>query len=61
MFYLWVFDDLVLKLPKNAVLITDNASFYKREDIQKAVTDTWFEFLCLPIYSPDLNPREKTL
>ena len=36
----------------------DNASFHKRNDIQKAITDAGHILEYLPAYSPDLNPIE---
>jgi len=32
-FFAWITQDLVPKLPKNSVIVMDNASFYKRLDI----------------------------
>ena len=58
-FYQWIVDDLLPKLPKNAVLVMDNASFHKRDDIQKALRGAGFDLLFLPPYSPDFNPIEK--
>ena len=57
-FYQWVVDDLLPKVPANAVLVMDNASFHKREDIQKAIIDAGCDLLFLPPYSPDLNDIE---
>ena len=37
----------------------DNASFHKRKDIQKALSEAGHTLLYLPPYSPDLNPIEK--
>ncbi len=51
-FYQWVVDDLLPKLPENAVVIMDNASFHKRADIQTAITDARFTLEYLPAYSP---------
>ena len=47
-FYQWIVDDLLPKLPKNAVLVMDNASFHKRDDIQKAIRGAGFD-LSAPI------------
>lgn len=58
-FYQWVVDDLLPKLPPNSVLIMDNASFHKRADIQKAISDAGHLLKYLPAYSPDFNPIEK--
>lgn len=58
-FYEWIVQDLLPKLPKNSVIVMDNATFHKRSDILKAITDQQHQLLWLPTYSPDLNPIEK--
>lgn len=58
-FYAWVMQDLIPKLPKGAVVVMDNATFHKRHDIQKAFTDNGFILEYLPPYSPQLNPIEQ--
>ncbi len=57
-FNMWLTRDLIPKLPANAVLVMDNASFHKRKDTQKAITDAGHILEFLPPYSPDLNPIE---
>ena len=36
-FYAWVTQDLLPKLPPNAVIVMDNAAFHKRQDIAKRI------------------------
>ncbi|WP_342221285.1 transposase [Candidatus Fukatsuia endosymbiont of Tuberolachnus salignus] len=36
-FYTWVTQLLLPSLPKNCVIVMDNASFHKRQDIQHAI------------------------
>ena len=36
-FHAWMTQDLIPKLPENAVIVMDNASFHKREDTQEAI------------------------
>ena len=57
-FYAWLTQDLLPKVPMSCVIVMDNASFHKRQDMIKAINDhdCILEFL-LP-YSPDLNPIE---
>jgi hypothetical protein len=55
----WVIHDLVPKLPKNSVVIMDNASFHKGQDMVNALENGGHTLLYLPPYSPDLNPIEK--
>ena len=58
-FYAWLTQDLLPKLPDNAVIIMDNASFHKRVDILDAIEQTTGTLEFLPPYSPDLNPIER--
>lgn len=57
-FFAWITQDLLPKLPKNAVIVMDNAPFHKRLDIQQAIFDAGHILEYLPSYSPDLNPIE---
>jgi transposase len=47
---------LLPALSSNSVVVMDNASFHKRQDIQEKITQAG---AYLPPYSPDLNPIEK--
>ena len=58
-FTAWLEQDLIPKLPKNAVLVMDNATFHKRSDTLKAIEQAGHTVLFLPPYSPDFNPIEK--
>jgi hypothetical protein len=57
-FHSWVTQDLLPKLPKNSVLVMDNATFHKRADTQTLIHEAGFLLEYLPVYSPDLNPIE---
>jgi DDE superfamily endonuclease len=57
-FHGWVKQDLLLKCSPNSVIVMDNAAFYKRKDIQDAITKAGHTLEYLPPYSPDLNPIE---
>ncbi|MBD2786595.1 transposase [Xenorhabdus sp. DI] len=57
-FHAWITQDLLPKIPKNAMIVMDNASFHKRCDTLKAITDHGCQLEWLPPYSPDLNPIE---
>ncbi len=50
---------LLPELPEECVIVMDNASFHKREDIIEAIEKVGHKILWLPPYSPDLNPIEK--
>jgi len=57
-FFAWITQDLLPKLPKNSVIVMDNASFHKRTDIQTAILEAGHILEYLPPYSPDFNPIE---
>jgi transposase len=57
-FYAWTKQDLLPKLPAHSVLVLDNATFHKRNDIQEAIQNNGHTLIFLPPYSPDLNPIE---
>lgn len=57
-FYSWITQDLLPKIPKNSVLVLDNATFHKRQDAQKVIKKAGLILEYLPPYSPDLNPIE---
>lgn len=57
-FYTWVTQLLLPALPKHCVIVMDNASFHKRQDIQQAIRNAGHLLEYLPPYSPDLNPIE---
>ena len=58
-FYAWLTQDLLPKTPMHSVIVMDNASFHKREDMLQAIRDHGSTIESLPAYSPDLNPIEK--
>jgi len=58
-FTAWVRQDLLSQLPKNAVIVMDNATFHKRDDTQDMIRKAGHSLLFLPPYSPDLNPIEQ--
>ncbi len=57
-FYAWLTKDLIPKLPKQSVVVMDNATFHKRMDMKQALQNAGHTLLYLPTYSPDLNPIE---
>jgi len=57
-FYAWAEQDLIPKLPENSVIVLDNATFHKRNDLKKLIKNNGHELLYTPAYSPDLNPIE---
>jgi len=57
-FFSWTVQDLLPKLPPASVVVMDNATFHKRQDIQNTITQAGHTLEYLPAYSPDLNPIE---
>lgn len=58
-FLSWTKHILLPNLPQKSVVVLDNASFHKRQDIKDSITSQKHTLLYLPPYSPDLNPIEK--
>ncbi len=57
-FYEWITQDLLAKLPSKSIIVMDNDSFHKRLDIQHAIRQNGHTLLFFPPYSPQLNPIE---
>lgn len=57
-FFAWLEQDLLPKLPPNCIIVMDNATFHKRMDIQKLIQEAGHTLEYLPAYSPHLNPIE---
>ncbi|MGG2140246.1 transposase [Symbiopectobacterium sp. RP] len=57
-FYSWVTQVLIPVLPKNSVIVMDNATFHKKHNIQQVIIEAGYMVEYLPTYSPDLNPIE---
>ena len=57
-FYAWLTQDLLPKVPPNSIIVMDNASFHKRHDMLEAIEKHHCIVEFLPPYSPDLNPIE---
>lgn len=58
-FYAWLKEDLLPKIPKNCAIVMDNATFHKRQDIHEAIRLHGCFTEWLPTYSPEFNPIEK--
>lgn len=59
LFELWFKKKLLPSLPKNTVIVLDNATFHNKSHLFDLVSDTDKKIIFLPPYSPDLNPIEK--
>ena len=58
LFEFWFENCLLKELPKNAVVIMDNATFHRKLRLQELAEKAECKVLFLPPYSPDLNPIE---
>lgn len=58
-FETWLNQDLLDKLPPKSVLVIDNASFHKKDNIEAILDKRGHKLLFLSPYSPEYNPIEK--
>ena len=58
-FYAWLIQQLIPVLPVNAVVVMNNATFHKRNDMIDALNKAGSTIKFLPPCSPDPNPIEK--
>ena len=58
-FYAWVTQDLLPKLPPHSVVVMDNASFHKCEETIQVIEQAGHTIEFLPTYSPDLRGYPK--
>jgi len=56
----WIKEHLLAALTKPSVIIMDNAPFHPKAKIKALLQEHGHKLLCLPKYSPDLNPIENT-
>ena len=56
----WFEEDLLKTLPKDHVIIMDNAAFHKKEVLYQIAKKYSQELIFLPPYSPEYNPIEHT-
>ena len=56
----WFEDKLLKKLPKDHVIIMDNAAFHKKEVLYQIAKKYSQRLIFLPPYSPEYNPIEHT-
>ncbi len=54
----WVKNLLLKELPKNSIIIWDNATFHKSIKLREIIEGHGHTMIFLPPYSPDLNPIE---
>ena len=58
-FYTWLKEHLIPKLRPGQMIILDNISFHKYDEIRERLEEAGCRLKYLPKYSPDLNPIEK--
>ena len=56
----WMKEHLLQCLTKPSVIVMDNAPFHPVKKIRALLEEHGHTLLCLPKYSPDLNPIEQT-
>ncbi|MCB9963418.1 MAG: IS630 family transposase [Rhodospirillales bacterium] len=56
----WIREHLLNTLTKPSVVVMDNAPFHPKAKIKALLEEHGHKLLCLPKYSPDLNPIEQT-
>ena len=56
----WIKEYLLKTLNKPSVIVMDNAPFHPKAKIKNLLEKHGHKLLCLPKYSPDLNPIEQT-
>lgn len=56
----WIKEHLLKSLTKPSVIVMDNAPFHPKAKIKAMLEEEGHKLLCLPKYSPDLNPIEQT-
>lgn len=54
----WFVSQLLPSLPEDAVIIMDNASFHRKEQLYELAEEYNKRLIFLPPYSPELNPIE---
>jgi len=58
-FMFWLEEFLLPSLKEKSVIIMDNASFHKGDDVEELIESKGHKLEYLPPYSPDLNPIER--
>lgn len=58
LFEKWFQEHLLPALPKETVIVMDNASFHRKEQLYSLAQKSGCYLIFLPPYSPELNPIE---
>jgi len=59
-FETWFERALLVELPKNSVVVLDNATFHRKSALGELARQAKVKLKFLPAFSPDLNPIENT-
>lgn len=54
----WFKEELLPKIPKESVIVMDNASFHRKKKLSSIADKQRSQIIFLPPYSPELNPIE---
>ena len=58
LFEKWLKDSLCPSLAKGSTIVMDNASFHRKEKVERIALSFGHKVIFLPPYSPELNPIE---
>ena len=58
LFERWIDECLIPVLPKQSVIVMDNASFHRKKKLAPLLEAAGHKLIFLPPYSPELNPIE---
>lgn len=59
LFEQWFKEQLLPALPKETVIVMDNAAFHRKKQLYSIAKENGYRLIFLPPYSPELNPIEK--
>ncbi len=59
LFEKWFKHQLLPTLPKETVIVMDNAAFHRKKQLFSIAEENGYRLIFLPPYSPELNPIEK--
>ncbi len=59
LFEKWFKQQLLPALPKETVIVMDNAAFHRKKQLFSIAEENGYRLIFLPPYSPELNPIEK--
>ena len=55
-FYAWLTQQLLPNIPNNSVIVLDNATFHKRNDMKTAIEEKWTRIRISSVLQPRFKP-----